>query len=131
MISTLYALIGSIVNSEKEAQGFLMPLNISVMVPVMIGIYIVQEPNSALAVALSLIPPFAPTMMMMRLVFVAPTVVEYSFFSGILGQAILSYVVIVLSTIAIVWLTSKIFRVGILMYGKRPTLPELIKWIRY
>jgi ABC-2 type transport system permease protein len=131
MISTIYALIGSIVNSEKEAQGFLMPVNLSIILPVMIGIYVVQEPNSLVAVALSFIPPFAPTMMMMRLVFVAPTVVEYSFFSGILGQAILSYIVIVLSTLAIIWLTGKIFRVGILMYGKRPTLPELLKWIRY
>jgi len=68
MISTLYALVGSIVNSEKEAQSFLMPINMSVMVPVIIGIHVVQEPNSMIATALSYIPPFAPTMMMMRIV---------------------------------------------------------------
>ncbi len=131
MISTLYALVGSIVNSEKEAQGLLIPINMSVLLPVMIGIYIVQEPNSLVAIALSYIPPFAPTMMMMRTVFIAPTVVEYSFFSGILGEAILSYIVMVISTVGVIWLTGKIFRVGILMYGKRPTLPEVMKWIKY
>jgi ABC-2 type transport system permease protein len=131
MFSTIFALIGSIVNSEKEAQSFVFPITMSMILPVMLGIYIVQEPNSTLAVTLSLIPFFAPTMMMMRIMFVAPAATHYSLFSGILGEAVLAYLIVVVTTIAIVWLAGKIFRIGILMYGKRPTLPELVKWVRY
>jgi len=131
LYSTIFSLIGSIVNNEKEAQAFIFPVTMSLILPVMIGIHIVQEPNSTLSLALSYIPFFAPTTMMMRIIFVAPTVTEYSFFSGILGESILSFLILVVSTLIIIWLTARIFRVGILMYGKRPTLPEIVKWIKY
>jgi ABC-2 type transport system permease protein len=64
-------------------------------------------------------------------VFIAPTVTEYSLFSGILGEATLGLILVIVATLGIVWLTSKVFRVGILMYGKRPTLMEITKWVRY
>lgn len=70
-------------------------------------------------------------MMMMRVIFLAPAATSYSLLSGILGEALLAFIIVVITTIFIIWLTAKIFRVGILMYGKRPTLPELMKWIRY
>lgn len=130
MYSTFFALIGSIVTNEKEAQSFVMPITLSMMVPFMLGIYIIQEPNSVIAVTMSMIPIFAPTMMMMRLVFIAPTLNEYSLFSGIVGEATLSLLIVMAFTFFMIWLTSKIFRIGILMYGKRPTLPEIIKWVR-
>jgi len=69
--------------------------------------------------------------MMMRIIFIAPTMTEYSLFGGIVGQAVLGFVLVSLTTVAVIWLTAKIFRVGILMYGKRPTLPEIVKWVRY
>ena len=131
LFSTIFALIGSIVNNEKEAQSFIFPITMSLILPVMVGIHIVQEPNSTLSLALSYIPFFAPTTMMMRIIFLAPTVTEYSLFSGILGESILSFIILVISTLIVIWLTAKIFRIGILMYGKRPTLPELVKWIKY
>jgi ABC-2 type transport system permease protein len=131
LYSTIFALLGSIVNSEKEAQNFMFPVIICLVVPMMVGISVVQDPNSTLAVVLSMIPFFAPTMMMMRIVFIAPTTTEFSVFSGILGQSILSFLIVVAAIIVMVWISAKIFRIGILMYGKRPTLPEIIKWIKY
>ncbi len=131
LYSTLFALIGSIVNTEKEAQSMIFPITMSMMLPVILGMSVVQDPNSVLALTLSYIPLFTPTMMIMRIAFMAPSVTHYSFVSGILGQSILAFAVVVIATIFIVWLTGKIFRVGILMYGKRPTLPEIIKWVKY
>jgi len=131
MFATLFALLGSIVNSEKEAQNFVMPITMLLVAPFIIGIAVIQEPNSTMARSLSMIPFFAPTLMMMRIIFVAPSVTEYSFFSGILGEAILSFVLLLVATFFVIWLSSRIFRIGILMYGKRPTLPEIIKWVRY
>ncbi|UCD63825.1 MAG: ABC transporter permease [Candidatus Zixiibacteriota bacterium] len=131
LYSTVFALLGSIVNSEKEAQNFIFPISMSLMFPVIIAMYIVQEPNSTLSIALSLVPFFAPTMMTMRLVFVAPTLTTYSVLSGIAAQAVLGFVIVVLTIVGMIWLTGKIFRVGILMYGKRPTLPEIVKWVKY
>ncbi len=130
MFSTIFALVGSIVNTEKEAQSFVMPITMTMVLPFMVGIYVVQDPNSTMAVTMSMIPLLAPTMMMMRLVFVAPSVSEYSIFSGIVGEATLALIIVILFTIFLIWLTSKIFRVGILMYGKRPTLGEIIKWVK-
>ena len=131
LYSTLFALIGSIVNSEKEAQSFIMPITMLMILPFILALHVVQEPNSALSVTLSLIPFLTPTMMMMRLVFVAPTLTDYSLFGSIIGEATLGLVLVILTMLAIVWLTSRIFRVGILMYGKRPTLPEIVKWVKY
>lgn len=131
LFSTLFALIGSIVNTEKEAQSFIAPITMFMILPFMIGIYIIQEPNSTISIVLSLIPFLVPTLMMMRVIFLAPTLSEYSLFSGIVGEAALGFLIVCLSVVGMIWLTSKIFRVGILMYGKRPTLPEIIKWIRY
>jgi ABC-2 type transport system permease protein len=130
LYSTFYALIGSIVNEEKEAQNFMFPIIISLMLPFMLMTHVVQEPNSTMSTVLSLIPIFTPTLMLMRLIFVVPTSTDLSPFSGIIGEAILGVVIVTLTTIALVWVTAKIFRVGILMYGKRPTLPEILKWVK-
>jgi ABC-2 type transport system permease protein len=131
LFSTLFALIGSMVNSEKEAQGYVMPISLVLVAPFILGLSIVQDPNSTLAIVLSMIPIMAPTMMMMRLVFIVPTLSEYSLTSGIVGEAIISLAIVVVTILGTVWLTAKIFRVGILMYGKRPTLPEIIRWVRH
>lgn len=130
LFSTIFALLGSIVNSEKEAQSFVMPITLCMMLPVIMGIYLVQHPNSTVSIGMSLIPIFTPTMMMMRIIFVAPTLTEYSFTSGIVLEAIIGFVILSLTVLFIIWLTSRIFRIGILMYGKRPTLPEIIKWVK-
>lgn len=131
LFSTLFALVGAIVNTEKEAQSFIMPITMTNVIPFMLAIHVVQEPNSTLSTVLSFIPLLTPTMMMMRVVFVAPSVTDYSLFSGIVGEATLGFIILCVTTVGLIWVTAKIFRVGILMYGKRPTLPEIIKWVRY
>ncbi len=131
MYSTIFALIGSIVNSDKEAQNYIFPVTIMLIAPVIVGSAVIQDPYVPWAVVMSYIPFFAPTMMLQRITFIAPTATHYSLFSGIVGEAILSFLVIVASTLIIIWITGRIFRVGILMYGKRPTFPELIRWVKY
>ena len=56
---------------------------------------------------------------------------EVSFFTGIGLEALLGFILVSLTALATVWLTAKVFRIGVLMYGKRPTMPEIIKWMRY
>lgn len=131
LYSSLFALIGSIVTTEKEAQNLVSPISLSLVLPFILAIYVIQEPNSTLSIVLSLIPFLTPTMMAMRIVFVAPSLTEYSLFSGILGQAILGTIVLALTIVLVLWATGKVFRIGILMYGKRATLPEIIKWLRH
>jgi len=131
MFSTLFALVGSIVNSDKEAQNFIFPVTMLLVLPFIIGISIIQDPNSNMARYMSMIPFFTPTLMMMRIIFIAPSASHYSFFSGILGEATLSFILLLLTTVLVIWLSSRIFRVGILMYGKRPTLAEIVKWVKY
>ena len=131
MFSTLFALIGSIVNSDKEAQSFIFPVTMLLILPFIIGISIIQDPNSDMARYLSMVPFFTPTLMMMRIIFIAPSATHYSLFSGILGEATLAFIILLLTTLAVIWVSARIFRVGILMYGKRPTLAEIVKWVRY
>jgi ABC-2 type transport system permease protein len=131
LYSTFFALIGSIINNEREAQNLYFPIIISLMIPFIFVGKIAQEPDSVLSIVLSMIPVFAPTTMLMRLVFVLPGEMHYSLFSGIVLQAFAAFGLVVLATIGMIWITGRIFRIGILMYGKRPTLPELVKWLKY
>lgn len=131
LMSTLFALIGSIVTNEKEAQSFVAPITMVMLLPVMLGFYVIQNPNSTMVTVLSMIPFLTPTLMMMRIVFIVPSLTEISLFSGIIGEAIIGLFIVIVTMFAMIWFCSRIFRVGILMYGKRPTLPEIIKWVRY
>jgi ABC-2 type transport system permease protein len=129
LYSTLFALIGSVCNTDKEAQNFIFPITMSLIFPIIIAMYIIQEPDSILAVTLSLIPFFTPTMMILRLNVIGAE--SFSFGNPIILQAALGVIITILTTTLVIWLTSRVFRIGILMYGKRPTLPEIIKWMRY
>jgi len=129
LYSTLFALIGSLVNSDKEAQGFIFPITLTVMLPTILAMYIVQEPESTIATVLSLIPFMTPTMMVIRLNIIGPD--SFSLANPIVLQSIIGAILTFLTFLGVVWFTSKIFRIGILMYGKRPTLPEIIRWMRH
>ncbi|SYZ73386.1 conserved membrane hypothetical protein [Candidatus Zixiibacteriota bacterium] len=129
LYSTLFALIGSLCNTDKEAQNYLFPITMSLILPVILAMYIIQEPDSAIATTLSLIPFFTPTMMILRLNVIAPE--SFSLGNPIIVQAIIGVLLTAATTVFVIWLASKIFRVGILMYGKRPTLPEIIRWVKY
>ncbi len=121
LYGTFYAAIGSMVNSEKEAQQLLFPVTMFLVVPVLLMMYVIRSPNSPLAISLSLVPFFAPILMLLRICILLPPFLQ-------VGSSVL---ILVLTIFFMVWLTAKIYRVGILMYGKRPGFREIVKWIRY
>ncbi len=124
--SSIYASIGAAVDNETDTQQFVFP----VILPLMLGIYVgffsvFGNPHGPVAVGFSLFPLTSPIVMLMRL----PGGIGEG---GVpLWQFILSIVLLIMAFLAIVWLAAKIYRVGILMYGKRPTYRELFKWLRY
>jgi ABC-2 type transport system permease protein len=129
MYASLFAFIGSISNSDKDAQNFMFPIIMSLMLPIFLLMYIVQEPDSAVSIVLSLVPLFTPTMMIARLNIGAPE--TFSFADPVVVQALIGVVIAATFTLLLVWATARVFRIGILMYGKRPTMPEIFKWIRH
>jgi ABC-2 type transport system permease protein len=121
LYASLYAAVGSMVNNEKEAQQMLFPITMVLIVPILMLQFIMKNPNGATSVILSLIPFFAPILMQLRVSTLFPPA----------GQLAASLGLLVLTIVGMVWLTAKIYRVGILMYGKKPSLPEILKWVRY
>ncbi len=121
MYSILFSIVGASVNTDQEAQQYAAPITYLLIIPFMIGIMVTQNPNTPLVVGTSLFPLFTPTLMFMRISVAMPA------FSEIL----LSIVTSLGFTILLAWLGAKIFRVGILMYGKKPSIKEMIRWIRY
>lgn len=116
----VYAIAGAVCNSEKEAQQFMMPIMLFMMMPWILMMPIVMNPDAPFAVAFSLAPVFGPITMFVRTLVTDPPMWH-----------VLVSIVVSIATIAVFfWITAKIFRVGILSYGKRPTIPELMRWIR-
>jgi ABC-2 type transport system permease protein len=120
MFAALFAAIGASVNQQEDTQQFMMPITILLVFALYAGIYSVDNPDGPLALWCSFIPISSPIVMMMRLPFDIP-----------LWQKLLSIVILYASAIGVVWFSAKIYRVGILMYGKKPTIKEIIKWIKY
>ncbi len=121
MYSTLYAVVGAICGSEEEAQQTGAPLTMLIIIPFIMMFQLFRVPDSTLSVLLSHIPFFSPILMFMRINVLMPPLWE-----------ILLNILLVCATVLLVMLISgKIYRVGILMYGKRPTLGQLWQWMRY
>ena len=121
MYSTLYAVVGAICSSEEEAQQTGVPLTMLIVVPFILMFQLFRIPDSTLSVLLSHVPFFSPILMFMRINVLMPPLWE-----------ILLNILLVCATVLLVTLISgKIYRVGILMYGKRPTLGQLWQWARY
>lgn len=118
--SSIFAAIGSAVDNIQDASQ----LTSIVVVPIVLGLVmamsVVSDPNSAMAMWLSYIPFTSPMVMLARVPFGIPT-----------WQILTSLVTLYLSTMFMVWLAAKIYRVGIFMYGKKPTIKDLIRWARY
>ena len=132
LFSTFFALIGSLVNSPKEAQPLLLPLILILFAPgMMISFAVMEFPDAGWVRLASFIPTYTPLIMMMRVVVVAPTVEGNPLLSPIMGDAVIGMLSIILTLFVVVWITSRVFRIGILMYGKRPTLPEIMRWVRH
>jgi ABC-2 type transport system permease protein len=121
LYSSMYAAIGSMVNTEQEAQQMQWPAMIPIILAVFLMNAVIQHPDSTLAFWLSIIPFFAPILMLVRVLIEQPPIWQLALCIGIM-----------LATIyGLLALASRIYRIGILMYGKRPTLPELRRWLRY
>jgi len=121
LFGTAYAAIGAMCNTEQEANNLQTPLIMMLVFPLIVGGAVIQDPSGLLARIFSYVPFSAPVVMFMRI-----SVSDVSPFE--IG---LSVLVIVVSIAVMFWVVARIFRVGILMYGKRPSLPELVRWIRY
>jgi ABC-2 type transport system permease protein len=118
--TALFAAVGAVCNSEQEAQNMQQPLTMSLMIPYIMTFFFVRNLDHIAAVIMSMIPPFAPMIMFTRLS-VGP--VPW-------WQVTLSISLLVVSTWLVFRGAAKVFRIGILMYGKRPTIPEIIRWAR-
>jgi ABC-2 type transport system permease protein len=119
--SSIAAALGAMTNSEHEVQQ----LNLFLVLPLFVCFIALKSvltyPDSAMARVLALIPPFTPLLMYLRVSLGHPTHAEI----------VASIVLTSASIYAIVWVTSRIYRVGVLMYGKRPNLPEILRWLKY
>jgi ABC-2 type transport system permease protein len=116
----VYAVAGAVCNSEKEAQQLIAPISMLMMLPWFLMVAIITSPDSSLAVGFSLSPVFGPLTMFVRTLVSEPPA----------WHVALSIAVSIATICAFFWVTAKIFRVGILSYGKRPTLPELWRWLK-
>ena len=120
LYSSLMAAIAAAVDSQEDMQQFMLPIMIPLIMAIMILMNVIKSPDGALAVWTSHIPFFSPIIMMARIPF------------GVAWWEIaISLTTLALTTLGCIWIASKIYRTGILMYGKKPTWKELGKWIRY
>ena len=119
LYGAMYASIGAAVNTTQEAQSLVFPVMMPLILSVVFYPMVMAAPDSTLSVALSLVPFFAPLLMFLRMTAVSPP-----------AWQVASSMLLMLATIAVItWAAARIYRVGILMYGKRPTFPEIIRWV--
>lgn len=121
LYSSLYAAIGAAVDNETDTQQFMLPIITPLMLAVYIGLFtVIEDPHGTVSTVFSFIPLTSPVVMLMRIPFGVP-----------LWQQLVSFVILIGTFMFAVWFAAKIYRVGILMYGKKPSYKELIKWIKY
>ena len=121
LYSSIYAAIGAAVDNETDTQQFMFPL----ILPLMLGIYVgffavIENPHGTVSTIFSMIPLTSPIVMLMRIPFGVPW-----------WEVAISISLLVLSIVGTVWVAAKIYRVGILMYGKKPGYKELFRWLKY
>uniref|UniRef100_A0A7V4XRY4 ABC transporter permease n=1 Tax=Acidobacterium capsulatum TaxID=33075 RepID=A0A7V4XRY4_9BACT len=119
--SALSAALGSTANSSQEVQQFAFIIVAPLVIAVFMMSYVITNPTAPLSVVMSLIPPFTPIIMYLRICSQMPPV----------WQLALSIALMLASIWIMVWLAARIYRIGILMYGKRPNIPEILRWLRY
>lgn len=118
--SSIYAAIGAAVDSETDTQQFMMPVLMPLVIAIYVGFSVIENPHGPIAVAFSLFPLTSPIVMLMRIPFGVPW-----------WQLITSITLLIITFIGMVWFAAKIYRVGILMYGKKPSYKEIYKWLKY
>ena len=120
LYSSMFAAIGASVDNESDTSQFMTPITLVVLFALYAGMYSAENPDGPLAFWCSMIPFTSPIVMMVRVPFDVP-----------MWQLGLSLGLLALTIVGTIWLSAKIYRVGILMYGKKPTVKEIIKWIKY
>ncbi len=121
LYSSFYAAIGAAVDNQTDSQQFLLPILMPLILSVYIGFFtVVNDPHGSVAVIFSMIPLTSPIVMLMRIPFGVPW-----------WQIAISVSLLFATFFLVVWFAAKIYRVGILMYGKKPTWKELYKWLKY
>lgn len=118
--ASIFAVVGAAVDNVQDTQQFVMPITLIFIFAFYAGIYSVQNPYGPLAFWCSLIPITSPIVMMVRIPFGVPT-----------WQILLSIAILYITIVLVVKFAAKIYRVGILMYGKKPNIKEIIKWFSY
>lgn len=117
----MYASVGAIASTEQEASQLQLPVTMLVIIPILVVPVVLESPASTAAVVLSWIPFFTPVLFIVRYVLGAVSVWEIPVAFALQAIAIL----------LVAWVGGRIYRVGLLMTGKRPTVPELVRWVRY
>jgi ABC-2 type transport system permease protein len=120
LYASFFAAIGASINAQEDSSQFMMPVVLIMLFGLYAAMYGAENPDGPLAFYASLFPLTSPIVMMVRIPFGVP-----------LWQELLSLALLFTTAIFIVWMSGRIYRVGILMYGKKPTVKEIIKWIRY
>ena len=120
LYATMFAAIGAIVDNNTDSQQFTLPVTVPLIIAMLTAIYVVNAPDGNLAIWMSMIPFTSPVVMMVRIPFGVP-----------IWQIVLSAVILVATFIGMTWVAAKIYRTGILMYGKKLTYKELFKWLKY
>jgi ABC-2 type transport system permease protein len=121
LYSGVFAAAGALVTSEQDVQQVLIPALLPIVLPILVLPAAMQTPDATWVVAMSLFPFFSPILMPMR---IAASHVP-------MCQSALAVVLLLGTTLALAWTAGRIYRVGILMKGKRPNLPELVRWLRH
>ena len=121
LYASLYAAIGAAVDSETDTQQFMLPILLPLILAVYVGFFtVIEDPHGTVSQVFSFIPFTSPVVMLMRIPFGVP-----------LWQQIISVVLLFATFLGTVWFAARIYRVGILMYGKKPNFKEIIKWLKY
>lgn len=120
LYSALFAAVGSAVDSETDTQQFMLPVTVPLILSIVVAQAVIQNPDGSIALWFSMIPFTSPVIMMVRLPFGVP-----------IGEILLSATLLILGFIFTTWLAAKIYRTGILMYGKKISYRELGKWLTY
>jgi ABC-type Na+ efflux pump permease subunit len=121
VIGAMMMTVGAVVNDMREAQSMMMPIMLLIMLPWIFWLPISREPNSAFSTAVSFIPPVNTFTMLLRMTSSTPP--PY-------WQVWLSIAIGIASVVGVVWCAAKVFRIGLLMYGKPPDVPTMLRWIR-
>ncbi|MEW6134572.1 MAG: ABC transporter permease [Bacteroidota bacterium] len=120
LYAALFAAIGSAVESETDTQQFMLPVTVPLILSFILATYVINNPNSSLAIWFSIIPLTSPVVMMVRIPFGVPW-----------WHLALSMFLLIVGFVFTTWLAARIYRTGILMYGKKVTWAELIRWFKY